>query len=730
MLLRELDSRSDSRSDSCHDTNRDCDRSSQKTCTSHSSSKTASTSVSSSYSSSDSSASQETSQTETSATSETIRSLSSKCTETSSIITTEIQSATDASESSSNESSTARSSKVLTSSVSRNTTNSDNSYTLSSLTTFSSRESSSISSSYASTLLQSQRSFTTVSDVSSSVHRKLSTIKECIQTLRKYHNTFTLVILPAWSLFTSSTTTPKRVKRRESLVLQSLFEIFSIENMNDDENQVKSGSLVIPTEPFQFTKQSENTNDWEWDVTVAPEIQDDSNSNTTNTQQHKDAFFRLSRRTNLFGTHTTSTNTHRVQTIGTNHQATCYQVQRRKRPPPPPSQSSTTQESNNSKQDLQAQDQDDPRFIYTCLKKSLSHNNKLHQLLPVSVLLRHLANSPLSSQINQQDKRTPKFIYSTIAESLVARYSTTDKNQQPVSSFDFACALENKLLWYKLAHTLVSRQSSITERTSTGRVLLILLTRVRMSRSKFIRHIEKEFQDGGGGGGGGGAVCWLFDAVMASLSTAFTIKVFRWKCGLGREVLKEKIGLLAVAGGLMGVFGEHLCKGGYCHHVGPGGGAGGKKSSINMEVWILGISRGIRECYKLSTRNTRAESSSSGSNNSSSNSSKIDPPDEVAVACMNLLSGLSVLLPPRADTKPEDSKRMGLVDWATIKDVASFFPCWQTRDSASYLLRKMDVHVKNAARAATGMKADTVPTSWRDACERQIMHPCMLSVLG
>ncbi|ORY53271.1 hypothetical protein BCR33DRAFT_761497 [Rhizoclosmatium globosum] len=283
----------------------------------------------------------------------------------------------------------------------------------------------------------------------------------------------------------------------------------------------------------------------------------------------------------------------------------------------------------------------DPGYIYT----SLRHTSR--EKVPVSVLLRHLAKSP--------------------------RFPETRKG---VGKVDVEEAVVNRELWYKLAHTIVSTRSNVMERRGSGQVLVLLLTWFRLPRREFLGFVRKELGKG-----------WLYDAVMASLQVAFTIKLVRWQTQLEKEVLKEKIGLLVAAAGLMSVFGEFVRR----------------VDDERRGIWIRGISRGIRECYKVAIGCVEVDGG---------------VPDEISTACMGLLASLPFLI------RPGDTEGMNDVDWDTVEEIACQYPCWQTRDMAHHTMRKLDVVLRKA-----GINTNRVAASWKQACVRKQMHPCMVSVV-
>ncbi|KAJ3066526.1 hypothetical protein HDU98_010157 [Podochytrium sp. JEL0797] len=311
---------------------------------------------------------------------------------------------------------------------------------------------------------------------------------------------------------------------------------------------------------------------------------------------------------------------------------------------------------------------EDPWYIYTALKRSSKEK------VGMSYLLKQLAIAPLSSDILEGDRSCPRYAFLTVAEAVVSRLGDVERGIEFV--FDFEPAVQNPRLWWKLAHTIVSGRSCVSERSASGRVLLALLARCGMDRRKFYGFVVREL---------GGM--WLYDAVMASLQVAFSIKLVRWRTRVERGVLKEKMWLLVAAAGLMSVFGEVVDL--------------RKCGKEIKQLWIAGVSKGIRECFKIAIGVGEGSSL---------------VPDMISEACMNLMACLPVLV------RASDVDGMGRVDWETVEDVASVFPCWKTRDAASFLMRKLEVVARKAGR-----NANRVAASWQSGCLRQQMHPCMMS---
>ncbi|KAJ3238975.1 hypothetical protein HDU81_006790 [Chytriomyces hyalinus] len=322
---------------------------------------------------------------------------------------------------------------------------------------------------------------------------------------------------------------------------------------------------------------------------------------------------------------------------------------------------------------------EDPHFVYHRLRHNAPVVPKLE------LLLKHFTHAPLDGEtrVGCKKKGWPHMFYATVAEwlwrqlrgdgAIVGRNGgmrgigvASDVEQARIGS-----ALRNQRLWQALSHGVSSPQSNVLEKNAAGRLLMLLVERYGMCRRGF-------WKDCGG-------VPWLVNTVETLIQTAVRLEGLQhWSTRLEKGLLEEKIRLLYVAGGLLALFLE-------C-------GKDELNSPLNKSVkdkLVAHVFAGISECCVLAAAM-----------------------EEICEATVTLVASLVYLLPTQ-----RDQESVPMRDWTMLQNVASKFPSQKGRNTAVFVLRKLNIFDVKAGVNGTW----TVARSWQEACQTNKMHPCMLS---
>ncbi|KAI8845261.1 hypothetical protein BJ741DRAFT_142586 [Chytriomyces cf. hyalinus JEL632] len=319
---------------------------------------------------------------------------------------------------------------------------------------------------------------------------------------------------------------------------------------------------------------------------------------------------------------------------------------------------------------------EDPHFVYNRLRHSAPTVPK------VELLLKHFAHAPLDAEM-RGGARYPHMFYATVAEWLWRQLRgdgvPVGKNggmrgigvASDVEQARIGFALRNRKLWEALSRGVSSPHSNVLERNAAGRLLMLLVERYGICRRGFWKYCA--------------GVRWLVNTVETLIQTAIRLEGLQhWSTRLEKGLLEEKIRLLCVAGGMLALFLE-------C-------GKDEINSPLNKSIkdkLVAHVFAAISECCILAAAM-----------------------EEICEAAVTLVASLVQLLPTK-----HDQESIPMRDWTLLQNMASKFPSQKCRNTAVFVLRKLNIFDLKAGVNGTW----TVARSWQEACQTNKIHPCMLS---